>query len=96
MLLVLPSENQDQIAKFLATDIGKSSTSSKIKKILASESGFDGFYMALLKEILKPKEIKAEIEPAGARIITITVYTQNVFNLKAFFIKHNLSKMRIF
>jgi hypothetical protein len=43
----------------------KSSTSSKIK-ILASESGFDGFYMALLerKEDLKPKEIKAEIEPA--------------------------------
>jgi 16S rRNA (cytosine967-C5)-methyltransferase len=38
----------------------KSSTSSKIK-ILASESGFDGFYMALLErkeEILKPKEIK--------------------------------------
>jgi 16S rRNA (cytosine967-C5)-methyltransferase len=35
----------------------------KIKKILASESGFDGFYMALLErkeEILKPKEIKAE------------------------------------
>jgi 16S rRNA (cytosine967-C5)-methyltransferase len=30
---ILPSENQDQIAKFLATDIGKSSTSSKIKKI---------------------------------------------------------------
>jgi hypothetical protein len=23
MLLILPSENQDQIAKFLATDIGK-------------------------------------------------------------------------
>jgi 16S rRNA (cytosine967-C5)-methyltransferase len=42
MLLILPSENQDQIAKFLATDIGKSSTSSKIKN-LASESGFDGF-----------------------------------------------------
>jgi 16S rRNA (cytosine967-C5)-methyltransferase len=52
---ILPSENQDQIAKFLATDIGKSSTSSKIKKILASESGFDGFYMALLER----KEEKA-------------------------------------
>jgi 16S rRNA (cytosine967-C5)-methyltransferase len=47
----------------------KSSTSSKIKKF-SSESGFDGFYMALLErkeEILKPKEIKAEIEPAGAK-----------------------------
>jgi hypothetical protein len=38
---------------------------------LASESGFDGFYMALLErkeEILKPKRNKkAEIEPAGAK-----------------------------
>jgi hypothetical protein len=51
--------------------------------------------MALLErkeEILKPKEIKAEIEPAETRIITITVYTQNVFNLKAFFYKHNYQK----
>jgi 16S rRNA (cytosine967-C5)-methyltransferase len=57
---ILPSENQDQIAKFLATDIGKEFNFVKIK-ILASESGFDGFYMALLErkeEILKPKEIK--------------------------------------
>jgi 16S rRNA (cytosine967-C5)-methyltransferase len=35
---ILPSENQDQIAKFLATDIGKSST-FKDQKIL---SWFDG------------------------------------------------------
>jgi 16S rRNA (cytosine967-C5)-methyltransferase len=40
---ILPSENQDQIAKFLATDIGKSSTSSRSKNS-ASESGFDGFW----------------------------------------------------
>jgi 16S rRNA (cytosine967-C5)-methyltransferase len=58
---ILPSENQDQIAKFLATDIGKEFNFVKDQKILASESGFDGFYMALLErkeEILKPKEIK--------------------------------------
>jgi 16S rRNA (cytosine967-C5)-methyltransferase len=59
-----------KIAKFLATDIGKEFNFVKDQKILASESGFDGFYMALLErkeEILKPKEIKAEIEPAGAK-----------------------------
>jgi 16S rRNA (cytosine967-C5)-methyltransferase len=55
---ILPSENQDQIAKFLTTDIGKEFNFVKDQKILASESGFDGFYMALLErkeEILKPK-----------------------------------------
>jgi 16S rRNA (cytosine967-C5)-methyltransferase len=46
---ILPSENQDQIAKFLATDIGKEFNFVKDQKILASESGFDGFYMALLE-----------------------------------------------
>jgi 16S rRNA (cytosine967-C5)-methyltransferase len=40
-------ENQDQIAKFLATDIGKEFNFVKDQKNLASESGFDGFYMAL-------------------------------------------------
>ena len=46
---ILPSENQEQIKRFLATDIGKSFTFVKDSKILASESGFDGFYMALLE-----------------------------------------------
>ncbi len=46
---VLPSENQEQIKKFLATEIGKSFTFIKDSKVLASESGFDGFYMALLE-----------------------------------------------
>ena len=46
---VLPSENQEQIKRFLATDIGKSFTFVKDSKILASESGFDGFYMAQLE-----------------------------------------------
>ena len=44
---VLPSENQDQIKTFL-----KSNTEFTIandQKILASESGYDGFYMALLE-----------------------------------------------
>jgi 16S rRNA (cytosine967-C5)-methyltransferase len=46
---ILPSENQEQIERFLTTDTGKSFTFVEDKKILASESGFDGFYMALLE-----------------------------------------------
>jgi 16S rRNA (cytosine967-C5)-methyltransferase len=46
---ILPSENQEQINHFLTTEAGKSFTFVKDSKILASESGFDGFYMALLE-----------------------------------------------
>ena len=46
---VLPSENQEQVEKFLKTENGKKFTFIKDQKILASESGFDGFYMALLE-----------------------------------------------
>ncbi len=45
---VLPSENQEQVAKFLekTTEF----TLVKDKKILSFEAGFDGFYMALLQK----------------------------------------------
>ena len=46
---VLPSENQDQIKHFLTTEIGKEFTFVQDRKVLAHESGFDGFYMALLE-----------------------------------------------
>jgi 16S rRNA (cytosine967-C5)-methyltransferase len=46
---VLPSENQEQIKRFLSTEIGKEFNFVKDQKVLASESGFDGFYMALLE-----------------------------------------------
>jgi 16S rRNA (cytosine967-C5)-methyltransferase len=46
---ILPSENQEQVEKFLTTENGKKFTFVKDQKILASESGFDGFYMALLE-----------------------------------------------
>ena len=49
---ILPSENQEQIERFLTTEIGKSFTFVKDSKILSSESGFDGFYMALLERNL--------------------------------------------
>jgi 16S rRNA (cytosine967-C5)-methyltransferase len=46
---ILPSENQEQIAKFLKTEIGQQFKLEKDCKILSFESGFDGFYMALLE-----------------------------------------------
>jgi len=46
---VLPSENEEQVAKFLKSEAGKEFTFVKEKKVLAHESGFDGFYMALLE-----------------------------------------------
>ncbi|WP_299607613.1 RsmB/NOP family class I SAM-dependent RNA methyltransferase [uncultured Aquimarina sp.] len=46
---ILPSENQEQVKTFLTKEIGKEFTFVKDKKILSSESGFDGFYMALLE-----------------------------------------------
>ncbi|GEL12251.1 16S rRNA (cytosine967-C5)-methyltransferase [Flavobacterium glycines] len=55
---VLPSENQEQVERFLKTEIGKQFTFVEDRKILASESGFDGFYMASLerKESVKKQE----------------------------------------
>ena len=46
---VLPSENQEQVEKFLKTEIGQQFIFVEDRKMLASESGFDGFYMALLE-----------------------------------------------
>ena len=46
---VLPSENQEQVQKFLASESGKDFIFVKENKILAHKSGFDGFYMALLE-----------------------------------------------
>lgn len=46
---VLPSENQRQVEKFLATETGKNFIFVKDLPLLASESGFDGFYMALME-----------------------------------------------
>ncbi|WP_298518341.1 methyltransferase domain-containing protein [uncultured Kordia sp.] len=44
---ILPSENQEQVEKFLASN--DDFTLVEDKKLLASASGFDGFYMALLE-----------------------------------------------
>jgi len=46
---ILPQENVLQVKHFLASDEGKEFTLAKDKKVFASKSGFDGFYMALLE-----------------------------------------------
>jgi len=45
---VLPSENQDQVAEFLKNNDDFKLISDN--KVLSSESGYDGFYMALLEK----------------------------------------------
>ncbi|MDX1752827.1 MAG: class I SAM-dependent methyltransferase [Salinimicrobium sediminis] len=47
---VLPSENEEQVEKFLASEDGKNFSLKDQQKILSSETGFDGFYMALLEK----------------------------------------------
>ncbi len=46
---ILPQENSDQVQSFLASEEGKDFSLERQKKIYASKSGFDGFYMALLQ-----------------------------------------------
>lgn len=45
---IIPQENADQVASFLSSEEGKDFFLEREKKIYASTSGFDGFYMALL------------------------------------------------
>ena len=47
---ILPSENQNQVKTFLASEAGKDFTFVSDKKVMAHISGFDGFYMALLEK----------------------------------------------
>ncbi len=48
---VLPSENQEQVKKFLNSENGKNFKFVKEEKILAHKSGFDGFYMCLMERV---------------------------------------------
>lgn len=45
---VLPSENERQVQRFLASEAGKPFTLLEEKRILPQDNGYDGFYMALL------------------------------------------------
>jgi len=45
---ILPSENQQQVEKFLKSEAGKDFRLLEERRILPQDDGFDGFYMALL------------------------------------------------
>jgi 16S rRNA (cytosine967-C5)-methyltransferase len=47
---ILPTENQLQVEKFLQSENGKGFELISDEKVLAHESGFDGFYIARLKK----------------------------------------------
>ena len=49
---ILPQENLDQVKSFLSSEEGTDFSLISDKKIYASKSGFDGFYMALLEKKL--------------------------------------------
>jgi 16S rRNA (cytosine967-C5)-methyltransferase len=48
---ILPQENNEQVKSFLSSEEGRDFRLLKENKIYASESGYDGFYMALLEKI---------------------------------------------
>ncbi|MFN0214707.1 MAG: RsmB/NOP family class I SAM-dependent RNA methyltransferase, partial [Saprospiraceae bacterium] len=45
---ILPSENQEQVEKFLKSGAGKGFKLLEERRIVPQDQGFDGFYMALL------------------------------------------------
>lgn len=47
---ILPSENEEQVKKFLASEAGKDFELLEEKKVFAHQSGFDGFYIARLQK----------------------------------------------
>ena len=47
---ILPTENQQQVEKFLSSEKGKDFELLEDQKVLAQESGFDGFYIAKLRK----------------------------------------------
>lgn len=49
---IIPQENKDQVKSFLSSEEGTDFSLISEKKIYASKSGFDGFYMALLEKKL--------------------------------------------
>lgn len=46
---IFPSENEEQVKYFLASEKGKEFKLLEEQKILASENGFDGFYISLMQ-----------------------------------------------
>lgn len=48
---ILPSENEEQVKRFLKSEAGQHFKLIKDKAVSPSQSGFDGFYMALLQRV---------------------------------------------
>ena len=48
---IFPNENQNQISRFLKTEIGAEFKLIKEQTFLANQSTFDGFYIAQLQKI---------------------------------------------
>jgi len=53
---ILPSENEAQIATFLASEAGKDFHLLEERRILPQDAGFDGFYIALLERRTAPSD----------------------------------------
>ena len=49
---ILPSENQEQVTRFLDSEAGKNFRLMEEKRILPQDEGFDGFYIALLERVV--------------------------------------------
>lgn len=47
---ILPEENEIQVQRFLDSEAGKNFYLLRDKKVLAHESGYDGFYFATLEK----------------------------------------------
>ncbi len=47
---ILPSENTKQVKTFLKTEAGAEFSLTKEQKLMPSKTGFDGFYLALMKK----------------------------------------------
>lgn len=48
---ILPSENQEQVQQFLATELGSQFELEKDNMLFAHQTGYDGFYMARLRRL---------------------------------------------
>jgi 16S rRNA (cytosine967-C5)-methyltransferase len=53
---ILPSENEMQVATFLASEAGKDFRLLEERRILPQDAGFDGFYIALLERRTAPSD----------------------------------------
>ena len=58
---ILPSENENQVQKFLQSRAGAQFSLIKERRILPQEAGFDGFYMALLERKADENAPKSEV-----------------------------------